>query len=116
MVICWSGSTRHQKFQLSGPSSARRPASVIRTRATWIFRLPIFMVSRCAVARPSLTKCEARSEALSPVVERPLPRRCYAQAGNLDLPLARLRGLAACRGKPLAKKIGQHINADPLDE
>ena len=57
-----------------------------------------------------------RVEALSPVVERPLPRRCYAQAGNLDLPLARLRGFAACRGKPLAKKMGQHINADPIGE
>jgi hypothetical protein len=57
-----------------------------------------------------------RVEALSPVVERPPPRRCYAQAGNLDLPLACLRGLAACRGKPLAEKIGQHINADPIGE
>ena len=57
-----------------------------------------------------------RVEALSPVVERPPPCRCYAQAGNLDLPLARIRGLAACRGKPLAKKISQQINANPIGE
>jgi hypothetical protein len=38
------------------PSSAFRPASVILMRAIWIFRLPILMVWRCAVASPSWTR------------------------------------------------------------
>jgi len=38
------------------PSSARRPASVIRRRAILILRAPIRMISQRAVARPSWTK------------------------------------------------------------
>jgi hypothetical protein len=38
------------------PSSAFRPASVIITRANWIFRLPTLMVWRCAVASPPWTR------------------------------------------------------------
>jgi hypothetical protein len=40
------------------PSSAFRPASVIITRANWIFRLPTLMVWRCAVASPPWTRSD----------------------------------------------------------
>src|SRR5258708_20421925 len=42
--------------KLSQPSSARRPASVIRRRAILILRAPIRMISQRAVASPSWTK------------------------------------------------------------
>jgi len=35
---------------------SKRPASVIIMRANWTFRLPTFMVWRCAVASPSWTR------------------------------------------------------------
>jgi hypothetical protein len=48
--------------------------------------------------------------------QRPSPRFCIPHACNLDLPLARIHGLAVRGHKPGANQIGQHINANPVRE
>ena len=48
--------------------------------------------------------------------QRPSPRVRNPHACNIDLPLARIRGLAIGGHKPGANQIGQHINADPMRE
>jgi hypothetical protein len=46
--------------------------------------------------------------------QRPSPRFRNPHACDIDLPLARIRGLAVGGHKPGANQIGQHINADPM--
>ena len=76
------------------PTSARGPKGAGATHGQW--------------------EGAARTSTLA--FQRPSPRVRNPHACNIDLPLARIRGLAIGGHKPGANQIGQHINADPMRE
>jgi hypothetical protein len=59
---------------------------------------------------------EGAARTLTLAFQRPSPRFRNPYACDIDLPLARIRGLAVGGHKPGANQIGQHINADPMRE
>jgi hypothetical protein len=95
-IPTWDGCGFLYRPDLRGarPSSARGPKGAGATHGQW--------------------EGAARTSTLA--FQRPSPRVRNPHACNIDLPLARIRGLAIGGHKPGANQIGQHINADPMRE